>query len=108
MSSSLWACRDDPYHWQHVVVHVYGTFANMPYYTDDLAVHAADSSLAPAQTNLFVTTNQKKLEIMNQVMISPRKIANVSKNVKTPMDIIKMNRKSIVSVFVNYRKIPAF
>ena len=43
---------------------------------------------------------------MNQVMISPRKIAKVSKKVKTPMDIAKMNRKSIVSVFVNDRKIP--
>ena len=82
---------------------MYGTSANVQYYTDDLAAHAADSSLAPAQTN-FVTTNQKQLKIMNQVMISPRKIAKVSRKVKTPMDIAKMNRKSMLSVFVNYRK----
>ena len=82
--------------------------ANVPYCMDDIDVHAADSFLAPAQTNLFVTTNQNKLEIMNQVMISPRKVAKVSRKVNTSMDIAKMNRKLIISKFaiVNYRKIP--
>ena len=46
-------------------------------------------------------TNPKQCFTMNQVMTSPQKKGKGARKVKTPMDIAKMNRKSIVSVFAN-------
>ena len=70
--------------------HIYGTCTRATGHTDDLPAHAADGSLAPAQTNLFVMTNPKQRFTMNQVMTSPQKKGKGARKVKTPMDIAKM------------------
>ena len=71
-------------------IHHDGTCTRATGHTDDLAAPAADGSLALAQTNVFVPTNQNQRLTMNQVMTSPRKIAKGSRKVKAPMDIATM------------------